>query len=257
MKKEDLTKYEEISKKFKNKIIRLSDFTLLLEEKIVGTKNTQKCYKITHELKNKGHLLSIKKDILFITDPQDPKSEEEIEELFYWKIVKEHCQKFCGSHYYIGGLTALELHSQGTGIGIPEEIHIINKHKQSVEIVMFDKRINFKTLESRKKNLYPLLSKFTQKIRIKGNAISHANLELAVLDVLYANSLSNQGYIEGLIKKLLKKNKKAFSIEQIEQILKQGKYNSSANKLLSLLKEVNGEKADQLEQIIKKHGYLL
>jgi len=122
---------------------------------------------------------------------------------------------------------------------------------------MFDKRINFKTLESRKKNLYPLLSKFTQKIRIKGNAISHANLELAVLDVLYANSLSNQGYIEGLIKKLLKKNKKAFSIEQIEQILKQGKYNSSANKLLSLLKEVNGEKADQLEQIIKKHGYLL
>ncbi|MDR2416526.1 MAG: hypothetical protein LBD75_08280 [Candidatus Peribacteria bacterium] len=91
-----------------------------------------------------------------------------MEELFYRKLLKQHCQYYCKRYRYIGELTALEIHLHGTGVTIPEEIVIFNKEKQALESVMLDKKLHFKTYESQSKNLYSPLAKHTQTIKLKG-----------------------------------------------------------------------------------------
>jgi hypothetical protein len=124
-------------------------------------------YKLTHQLKNRGYLISLKKDIFLITIPDKIPNEQEIEELFYRKLLKQHCQQYCKTNRYIGGLTALELHLHGSNITLPEEIIIYNKDKQAIETILFDKKVNFKTYEAKTKNLYNAFSKQTTSIKLK------------------------------------------------------------------------------------------
>jgi hypothetical protein len=124
-------------------------------------------YKLTHQLKNRGYLISLKKDIFFITTPEKPLSEEELEDLFYRKLLKQHCQQYCKTNRYIGGVTALEFHLHGSTITLPEEIIIYNKDKQAIETILLEKKVNFKTYEAKTKNLYTAFAKQTSTIKVK------------------------------------------------------------------------------------------
>jgi hypothetical protein len=154
--------------KSQNKMLTISDFRTLLQSAFDEPLNEGRIYKLTHQLKNRGYLTSLKKDIFFINTPEKSLSNNELEDLFYRKILKLHCQQYCKQYRYIGGLTALEIHLHGTSITIPEEIIIFNKDKQAIETVMLEKKVNFKTYEAKTKNLYTPLSKQTTTIRLKG-----------------------------------------------------------------------------------------
>ncbi|MDR3169326.1 MAG: hypothetical protein LBU27_06295 [Candidatus Peribacteria bacterium] len=127
-----------------------------------------KLYKLTHQLKNRGYLLTLRKDIFFIKDAEEQISETELEEQFYRKLLKQHCQQYCKQDRYIGGMTALEIHLHSTGVSIPEEIIIFNKEKQAIETILLEKKVNFKHYASKSKNLFSAFAKHTQKIKIKG-----------------------------------------------------------------------------------------
>ena len=167
MKKINMEEIQTQLQKRKNKLIAMEELKGIMLSVYGNTVSTGKIYKTTHQLKNRGFLLSIKKDILFIKHPKEEISDEELEEQFYWKILKQHCETYCKQERYIGELTALEINMQGTGINITEEIIIFNRKKQAIETVLLEKNVSFKTYESKGKNLYTPLSKQTLKIRLK------------------------------------------------------------------------------------------
>jgi hypothetical protein len=122
---------------------------------------------------------------------------------------------------------------------------------------MLEKKVNFKTCEAKAKNLYPLFAKQTSTLKLKEYLMPYANLELAILECLYNINPSTKGYIEGLIIKAIKKYQKTLTIDHIENILKHGKYNSSANRLQKLIKDIHPEFAEKIKKLIKKYGYVL
>lgn len=257
MKKDEMGKTIHFLNKNKKKILSLKEYKTTLTTIFDSPLTDGKIYKITHQLKNRGYIMSIKKDILYISDPQETTNIEEIEENFYRKILRQHCKKYCNQEWYIGELTALEINLHGTSISIPDEIVVYNKKKQAIETVMFEKKINFKSYESKGKNLYTPLSKYTNKIKIKGGIVNYANLELSILECLYNINIINKGYIEWLILKAIKKNSKQIKIEYIEEFLKIGKHNSSSNRLYQLIKNTHPLLAEKIKNSIKKYGYLL
>ena len=153
--------------KNQKKIISISEFRRLVTSSFSEPLNEGRIYKLTHQLKNRGYLISLKKDIFFIATPEKTPTEEELEELFYRKLLKQHCQHYCKTNRYIGELTALELHLHGNNITLPEDIIIYNKDKLSVETVLFKKKVNFKTYKAKTKNLYPIFAKQTLVIKLK------------------------------------------------------------------------------------------
>ena len=104
-----------------------------------------KIYKITFQLRNRWFLFPLRKDLFYISNPEKPITAEETEEQRYRKLLKDHCNWVCKQRY-IGGLTALEIHLHWNGVTIPETVMIINKEKQAVGTVIFEKQIAFKKI---------------------------------------------------------------------------------------------------------------
>jgi hypothetical protein len=196
MNKEEMEKVIHFLNKNKKKILSLEEYKIALTNIFDIPLTDGKIYKITHQLKNRGYIISIKKDIFYISDPHGTTNIEDIEENFYRKILKQHCKKYCNQERYIGELVALEANLHGTSINIPDEIVVYNKKKQAIETIMFEKKVHFKSYESKGKNLYTPLSKYTNKIKLKGGIINYANLELSILECLYNINIINKGYIE-------------------------------------------------------------
>lgn len=238
-------------------VILLSEFKEILLSCFDEKLSESRIYKLTYQLRNKWYIISLKKDILYIIDPNKDTDNELIEEQQYWTLLKDHCDNSCWNNRYIWWLTALEFQLHYSNITIPEEIIVFNGKKQAIETVIFDKKVNFKTYSSKGKNIFPVLHKQTNKLRIKWNNIVYANLELAMLECLYNPSPSNQNYIDTLILKAIRQNQKTLSLTNITPIIKAGKHNSSINRLKDLTKKSFPELTQTLEILIKKYWTML
>ncbi len=244
-----------ILQKNQNKTVDLSVFEGRLQSAFTEPLSKGKIYKLTHQLKNKWYLMSLRKDVFYVKMPDKSVDAPFLEEKFYWNMLKSHCKLYCNTNRYIGNLTALELNLH-TNCLIPEEIIVVNDKKQSIETVIFDKKINFKTYEVKKKNLYSSFVKFTKKLKIQGWTFNCANLELAILECLYCPTISTKSYSETLILKAIKVHQKILSFDMFEAILSTGKHCSSANRLMKLTQKNFPDFSDQLKQLIKKYGNL-
>jgi hypothetical protein len=111
--------------------------------------------------------------------------------------------------------------------------------------------------ETKSKNLYPAFAKQTSTRQTKGGSIRHANIELSILECLYNLHPSNTGYIENLITKAVKKYHKTLQTANFQDILKQKRYNTSANRLQKLIRNSHPELAENLKNLIKKYGHIL
>jgi hypothetical protein len=87
--------------KNQKKVISIAEFRQLLTSSFDTPLNEGKIYKITHQLKNRGYLRSLKKDIFFMHSPEESMQESELEDLFYRKLLKQHCQQYCKQQRYI------------------------------------------------------------------------------------------------------------------------------------------------------------
>ena len=243
--------------KQKKKILSLNDLKKLIYASFGENTPTTRIYKITFQLRNRWFLYPLRKELFYISNPDKPINPEEIEELLYWKILKEHCC-WVSKQWYIWWLTALEIHLHWSGVTIPETVTIINKDKQSNETLMFEKNISFKKYETKWKNLITPLLKQTLQVNMPNcKNIPIANLELSILECLYNFDTTNRWYIEECIKKAIKKNGKTLNLSTIETIIKQWKHNTSLNRLYSLTKLTYPQLSEEIKNLIKKYGFIL
>ena len=241
--------------KHKNKLIWLEKIKEIIKNIMDSDYTENKAYKIIHQLKNRWYLVNLKKSIFLVKDPDKEYSEDQLLESFYREILKKHCKDFTEWKRYIWWLKALELNL--TNYDIPEEILVVNEKKQSNETIIFSKQIILKTYESDKKNLFNIFNRFTKKIYIWKNVFPIANIELAMLESLYNTSIINKGYVEEIIKKILRKQKKSINFEVFEQVLRNNKHHSSINRLYKLSLWIDPEISEKLKNLIKKFSYFI
>ena len=66
-----------------------------------------------------------------------------------------------------------------------------------------------------------------------------------------------QGYINELVKKVIRKYHKTLDVAIWELVLRKNKHNTSINRLYALTKPIDPELADKLKNLIKKYGYFI
>ncbi len=215
----------------------------------------KKAYKMIYYLKNKGYIISLKKDIYYITSPESKLDQEKLIDKFYRQILKENCKYYLDNDRYIWWIKWLELNI--SNYDIPEYIDIINSYKQSKEVVLIWKFINFKKYSIKDENLFKKFKQFTHKIKIWKNIFLIADIELAILESLYNPNILTWNYCQELIKKILRKNKKNINFDKIAQIIKLWKHHSSINRLYKISKSIWDNTPKTLSEIIKKFSFFL
>lgn len=217
----------------------------------------KKIYKMIYFLKNRKwwYLISLKKDIFYVKEPQDSITEEEIIEKHYWTVLKKHCKEYLNNSRYIWWIKALQLNMMD--YSIPDEIDIINPLKQSKEVVLSKKYIKYKKYSSKNISIFNKLKKFTDKVNIWKNSFYISKIELAMLESLYNPDIVSERYIQEVIKKLLRRNKKQLDYDTIMKIIRLGKHHTSINRLYNLAKAIDPEISSKLWDIIKKYSFFL
>ena len=247
----------QLLRKQKKKIISSADLKNFIYASFWENTSINKIYKITFQLRNRWFLYLLRKDLFYITNPEKPVSNEEIEEQWYRKLLKDHCNGV-SKYWYIWWLTALEINLYWNGVTMTETIMIVNKDKQDTETVVFDKKILFKKYEAKWKNIFSQMIKLTDTVSMLNcKNILIANLELSILECLYKFDTANCWYIEACIKKAIKKNGKSLNLQNIEKIIKLGKHNTSLNRLYLLTKTTYPSLSEEIKKLIKKYGFLL
>jgi len=241
--------------KHKNKILEIDKIKEIIKNILDSEYSEQKTYKMIYYLKNRWYIESLKKDVFFVKNPEKAYQEQELIERFYRDMLKKHCNEYIQWKRYIWWLKALELNF--SSYDIPEEIVIVNINKQATEVIIWQKKWLFKTYKSNKKNLFPLFCKYTKKVTINNQLYPIANLELAIIETLYNQSIINQKYSEELIKKIIRKFAKSINIKIFEEFLKNSKHHSAINKLYKISQTINPTLSDDLKRIIKKYSYFI
>ena len=242
--------------KYKWRLIDGEKIWSLLKTSLAEDFSVQKMYKIIYYLKIRWYLENIKKNIFFVKDPERVYTKEDIVNLFYRTIVKKHCTDFLKGNWYIWWLKALELNL--LSFDVSDELSIVNQYKQATEVIMFDKQIVFKTYAKNKTdNLFKFFWKLTKRVSIGKHNFPVAGLELAILESLYNPWMVSQGYINELVKKVIRKYHKTLDVKIRESILRKNKHNTSINRLYVLSKSIDPILADKLKSLIKKYGYFI
>ena len=252
-----IEKLIQILQKQKKKIISSDDLKKFIYLSFWESTPISKIYKITFQLRNRWFLFPLRKELFYITNPKKPIKAEEIEEQRYWKLLKDHCNQ-TSKKRYVWWLTSLEIHLHWNGVTIPETVIIINKEKQAVETIIFEKQIAFKKFETKWKNLISQLIKQTNEVNIQNcKNIPISNLELSILECLYNFDTTNKWYIEECIKKAIKKNGKTLNLQNLETIIKLWKHNTSLNRLYLLTQTTYPNLSKDIKNLIKKYGFVL
>lgn len=241
--------------KFQWKIIDNTIIKSLLEKISDEDISDSKLYKVTHSIKNKWYLVSIKKNTFLVTSPNTNQDEEDIIMNHYRDQLKKHCQKYIQWTWYIWWLKALELHLNNYDIA--DTIEIINNHKNALEVIMFDKTVNYKTYTHQKKNIFSVLKKLLQNYKIGKTAFQIANIELAMLESLHSTWKTQATLTNEYIKKIIKKHKKTLKIENFALMLSNNKHHVGINKLYQISKGIDPDFAEKLYALIKKYSFII
>lgn len=241
--------------KSKNKVVHMDAIRRIFSTVMQESYTDKKMYKLLYYLKNRWYLITLKKNIYFVKQSDDEYTEQWLTDRFYWDLVKQHCKEYVRSDWYIGWLKALELHM--SAYDVPDEIMIVNADKQATEVIVFDKKVLFKTYISSGKNLFSLYKKYVSKIDLGRVIVPVVCMEIALLETLYNPSVVHKWYIDGLVKKLLKKYKSTLNTAIRALVVKNNKHHSSLNRLYLLAQHVDKNLADGIFQILKKYSYFL
>lgn len=241
--------------KLKWKMITCEKLKHFLQQILDTEYNDKKAYKMIYHLKTKWYIISLKKDLFFVKDQEATISEQELLDAFYRKSLKEHCTTYLSGKRYIGGVKALELNV--SNYEIPEEISVVNAQKQATEIAILSKKILFKKYQAQQGSFFNQLMKLTRTLKIWTLRFPVANLELSILESLYSPNELTENYINELIKKLIKKYHKMINLTIFGQLIRQGKYHSSINRLYKLSRIVEPSFAEKILEIIKKYSFLV
>ena len=214
----------------------------------------KRAYKLIYYLKNKGHVLSIKKKIFYVKLAEDHISEHLILEDRYRYILHHHCKASTDNHRYIWGIKAVELHLRN--FEIPDHIQIVNPKKQSKEIVVAGKTMQFKKYSSKDVDYFKQFKKHTDKVKMGKYSFPYSKIELAILESLYNFDEVTDRYTYEIIRKVIRKSTN-LDMDRLAKILKIGKHHTSINRLYKMAKKENKTLAEKLLPIIKKWSFVL
>lgn len=88
--------------KHMGRLINISKIENILKRVIDEDFADQKMYKLIYYLKNRGYLYNIKKNVFLVKRPETELTQQQILDMFYRPIVKQHCTEFLKSNRYIG-----------------------------------------------------------------------------------------------------------------------------------------------------------
>lgn len=236
------------------KIIYVDSLKKLIESVMKEQYSDKKAYKIIYHLKNKGHLVSLKRSIFYIKKPADIYSDDVLIEDRYWTLLHNHCQRSHKKKRYIWWIKALELNFQS--LEIPDEVLVVTEKKQWTEVILWEKTVNFKKYTNNWDYLFPLFFKHTEKVKIWRYSFRYATKELAVVETLYNFDKLLDRYAYEMVKKILKKTKQR-DISVWESIMKSWKHHSSINRLYDIAKKQNPTLAEELLTSIKRFSFVL
>ena len=237
--------------KNKHKILTISqikDIYLDIEESA-----DSKIYKKIYNLKNKGYILSLKKDLFYIKKPDEDILIDDIVEKNYWKYLKKYLKEQFWVYYFIWGLKSLEIWNNN--FSIPDKITIINPYKRSNEVLFKEKNlflVNYSIKWFDNEKSFKFFKKQTEKLYIDWKPFNVVNYELALLESLYSMPFDEEKYILELVKKNLRKNWKRINLEVFEYFLKYGKYGSSVKRIYEIALWIRPDFADKIKNILKK-----
>ncbi len=241
-------------KKWRHKIIYSDNLKSIIEKTMKDEYTHKKAYKLIYYLKNKGYLLSIKKEIFYVKLAEDHISEDLILEDRYRYILHHHAKGSTDNQRYIWWLKALELWLNN--FSIPDDVQVVNPKKQSKEIVVAGKTMQFKKYSSKKENYFKQFKKHTHKVKMGKFSFPYSSLELAILECLYNFDEIYDRYTYEVIKKVIRKSTN-FDLERLSKILKIWKHHTSINRLYKIAKKENKTLAAKLLPIIKKWSFVL
>lgn len=237
------------------KVIDNSYIAQLLGKIIDEPFSDAKVYKMTHNLKNKGYLISLKKNCFLVSNPNKQMDEDEITINYYRELLRKHCQTYLTWNRYIGGVKALEFHLQN--YEAPDTIDIINTKKNALEVVMFEKTIAYKRYTHKQNDIFGKVKKHLINQKIGKYSFPIAPLELAMLESLHNPSQIQIALINEYIKKLLRKHKKNLNYEFFEMILLQNKHHVGVNRIYQISKSIDPVVAERLHAILKKYSFVM
>ena len=252
-----------VEKILKRKWKLLSDEQIqkLVSESMGENYTRAKGYKLVHLAKNKGHIISLRKDLYYIPlslaeigdiTLSGEEQENNIIEKWYRTILHDHIKRYCDNKCLITWTTALHILLQN--YEIPDTINLISPDKQAVETIVRDKKVAIKKMNAGKTSLYLQLKQHAKKVDIRGKSFYMTSLSISLLEALYANKENELLTIE-LSKKIIRKYWKQLDRNEIVSLLRKGKYHSSMNKLYKIARSIDEKYAQCIMDLIKKHSY--
>lgn len=214
-----------------------------------------KLYKIIYQLKNRWYLITIKKDLYFVKDIHESYEPDQLLQMYYRPYLYQHCKMYIKGFWYIWWIKALQIMVHN--LEIPNDVLIVTDHKQSQELILFDKYLTAKTYTSRQKSLLKYLKPYTLPCTIQSKKMYRAWLELWLLESLYNCDITHQTYTVELIKNILRKYHKQIDYSVLTAIVRLGKHHTSLNRLHVLSKYIDDACSTQLASIIKKYSYFI
>lgn len=88
-------------KRWRHKIIYSHELKTIIKKTMNSEYTDKKAYKLMYYLKNKGYLMSIKKEIFYVKFAEDHISEDLILEDRYWYILHHHAKTATDNNRYI------------------------------------------------------------------------------------------------------------------------------------------------------------
>jgi len=238
---------------YKWKLVDMARLKKMWQNILWDAYTNAKLYKLLYHLKNKWHLMGLRKDIFFVKSPDLSFSEQDLIDKFYWSVLRKHTSQYSWTKSYIWWLKALELHVMN--FSAPDDILIVTENKQSVEALFFDKKILCKKYTSQGSSLFSLFYGYAIPFKIGNNSFRIATLELALLETLYSPDVLSWGYKQDLIKRIVKKYHSSLRLDVFETILRAWKHQASTKRLYDISLGVPSFSSSLLS-LMKKYSFV-
>lgn len=205
--------------------------------------------KTIYRLKSENIIKTIRNWVYIIPNKDDKKLNEiDLIEKYYFSFVKKYISQNVGSEYFISWKKSLEIHLKD--YSIPEKIVIINRNINK-KVFIWSYCIIFKTIFSKKVNLYSKLSKLTKSVEVEWVNFKISNLELALLETSVISD-NIEGIDIEILSKAIKKYGKFFILENFYAIWEL-KYIMAFNRLKEISKNLDEKLYQVFLDIIKKN----
>ena len=243
---------EKLSKSV-DKVVEIDFIKKTLQNCMDDGYSDTKVYKLLHQLKNKGYIFSLRKDLLYVSLPDRTVDIANVIQRHYRLILRKHCQTYANAWRTIAWLKALELHMMN--YDPPEFVDVLDDKKQAQEVIVADRKIRYKTMTVEGKSFLKKIAPYTTKLYVGWYSFNVTNVILSILETLYSLDGSDDTYRYELIKKALKKYQKSIDRECVVFVLRQWKYHTSINRLQRIARGLDEKLAMTIKDIIKKHSY--